>query len=1203
MKKHIQILLGLLLSSSLLWAQKDYKVQFEQPIQDSYQLIFNVENWNLEDIHRDGNDYKQINFSSSTFTQDKGYAELPFISASIQLPSLKNVDMNIISSEYEEIILDRPLLPSPGVIYRNQDPATISYQIAEESLKNCFYPDKLAFAEEPFIVRDVRGTSVRVFPFAWNAVTKTLRIYTRIEIELKENQENPINPLLKENPAPVKEAVGIYKSMFLNYNQFRQELVTPEFGDILVVTTARDEEAIEPYIVWKKEKGFNVSKVVVDKGENVKALIQQQYNQNNQLIYVLLVGDWGDIRSDYESFTTTVGPTDPALGCVVGDDLFPDLAIGRFSANNAGQVAIQVNKTIEYEKNPNMDPDWRETFIGIGSNDMVPGDDGEKDYEHIQRIYTQRLESFDYTTHQENYAPLANINTLIEHINTGASTIAYCGHGTSSYFVTTGLNNTDVLALNNNKKLPFIVAVACSTGAFHSSNDCFGETWLRKENGGAIIAWMSSVEQPWSPPQRGQDYFYDILTGGFDYTLYENQNGINTSEQRTFWGSLAINSMGLMLCESSRTDDIMTVKTWITFGDPSLQLRTKTPNEIISSNEKVVAGVNFETIITSNGVPVENAMVCISQDGVYAKGITDVNGKVSIDHSFVPGNVLLVVTAFNAKTVYKEILSISPEGSYVVVDEVVVNDDNQQLDYSDGSVKLNMTLENVGNDSAQDVKVTIYSEDPCLNIINGTAIFTTVPSNDKITLENAFEISIDKNVPDRHPILIKAVVEGNETWINDFYLTANSFDLSIADIFINDIKNDYLKSNETAIVKFTLINQGHSDAKSLTVSFSTESFHLNLPIPSKIELGNIAIGGSHEVELIITIPGNIPFGYDAEINLLLTAGNGTVKELPLRLSTFSYCTPSFQDCSDDDKLTSFILEDIINTDETCTDTGYSDYTYLSTILEPGVEYTAKAKFGYSNERAKGWIDYNGNGIFEDEEALFIIRGAKADTEVSQTFILPEEAVPGTHVMRVRVKYQTIPTDPCTDESIKGQTHDYTIIVPEKYSKVQNLTVAPDENKIMLAWETSNIDNQVLLGYRIMRNNTLLTDNHTVTNFEDANVNIGNVYVYEVYAVYEAGISLPAITDIIVYTGQVGLPEVKTKTLFTVYPNPVSDVLNIQGESMPKKVSLYNMAMQMIYTTTQCDEKMSLPVYTLAIGIYLLMIETENDIIIKKFIKR
>ncbi len=67
----------------------------------------------------------------------------------------------------------------------------------------------------------------------------------------------------------------LYQSVFLNYES-TADLTMAEAGDILVITTSRDEDAIQPYIDWKREKGFKVFKEVVVTGTNVNHL----YNSN-----------------------------------------------------------------------------------------------------------------------------------------------------------------------------------------------------------------------------------------------------------------------------------------------------------------------------------------------------------------------------------------------------------------------------------------------------------------------------------------------------------------------------------------------------------------------------------------------------------------------------------------------------------------------------------------------------------------------------------------------------------------------------------------------------------------------------------------------------------------------------------------------------------------------------------------------------------
>jgi len=140
MKKITLFIFAILFISLNTFAQKGYQAQFSQPNSNEYQISFSVTDWNLATVVFDGVNYQQINFSSSAITKEKGWAELPFISASIQLSAQKNVDLSIIYTEFTDYSLDYPLVPSRGGISRSQDPSTIPYEIAPASIVDKFYP-------------------------------------------------------------------------------------------------------------------------------------------------------------------------------------------------------------------------------------------------------------------------------------------------------------------------------------------------------------------------------------------------------------------------------------------------------------------------------------------------------------------------------------------------------------------------------------------------------------------------------------------------------------------------------------------------------------------------------------------------------------------------------------------------------------------------------------------------------------------------------------------------------------------------------------------------------------------------------------------------------------------------------------------------------------------------------------------------------
>ncbi|MDR0364063.1 MAG: C25 family cysteine peptidase [Bacteroidales bacterium] len=1279
----------LMLFAIFAYGQKDYSVTFNQPKSDVYQLNFNVDNWNIQTVVHDGAQYKEIVFSQSTVTEKKGWAELPFISASIQLPPQKDVDLAIAHTEYVDYQLDFPLVPSRGVIYRNQDPASIPYEIHPESIIDAFYPSDLAIADNPFIIRDVRGTSVRVFPFQYNAVTNTLRVYNKIDVLLIENDNPATNPLLKENITPIKETIGMYQNMFLNFDKAKYNLSMAQYGEILVITTERDSETIDPYIQWKREKGYVVHKEVVEanhSGAQTKALIQNKYNENNNILYVQIIGDWAEIKSELGGGSNK--PMDPKLGCVVGTDNFPDISIGRFSCSNADELNVQINKTINYEKTPNMDPDWHESFHAFAGREPG-GDDGESDDIHISRIYSERLQSFTYNTVYENYQPNATVASVSAALNAGVSTLAYCAHGdTDGFYFNTGyggslygFTNSNVNQLTNGDKLPFIIACACNTGEYNINGNCFAETWLKKENGGAIVVLMSSISQPWTPPMRGQDYFYDILIGGYDYAQNIG-NGISTTEQRTTWGSIAVNAFNLMLSENSSYDDVCTVHTWGTFGDASLQLRTKQPNVITSSNNIILSGSDFETrITTTDGEPVANALVCISQNDVYVKGFTDEDGNISLEVPFEPDPVLLVVTAFNTTTIYETIDCIAPEGAYLKFISLSVDGDNQQLNYYDTAAYLKLTVKNVGVANAESATATISTDDPYVATISNSTTFPEVPAGSIVELSPAFTVSVASNVPDQHEITFNLVLSADNNVVEaQASLIVNAPKFIVNSTLLNDVENGNFIPGEITEIKLLISNEGHSDIKNGRLIPATTNQFVTIPnVP--IYFGDLAVAETKEVVFFAHAAENIPEGELVKISLVFEGDYDFAIEESLDITYSDYCIPGKTDCNSGDKLVSFILGDINNNSTTCGNNGYSDFTDMKTVLTPGETYTVKVKCGYNNDRVRGWIDFNRDKIFSENEEAFLIACSTAETEYTATFTVPEDAVAGEQRLRVRVKKSADPDGPC-EEWTYGQTHDYTVDISELFPKAENVVAGMIGNDVSLSWNAPSEARPSLVGYTIYRNNICLTNTpikNSDLSYEDLNVPEG-IYVYKIYVVYNEGISLPVSSPILVmfeaptnlmlatdhenlsilveWTATENAPigynvyrneelltdtpivdthfedvnpifdencysisavyeygesaqtkekceilssiDDMTNTLFSIFPNPVANCINIVGNIAPQEIKIYNMTGQMIYNTTSCSQTMSIPLQ-ISSGVYFLQINTGESTITKKII--
>jgi hypothetical protein len=864
-----------------IFASNGFDVTFNQPENDVYELNFNLGNYELNEVTFDGVTYSKIIFDGSVFTQLKGFAELPFINASLRLSTDKNVTLKVIEGEYEEYLLEKPLLPSRGVIYRDQDPSAIPYEISPGSLRDEWYPQNLANNTSPFIIKDLRGTTVYVYPFRYNAVQNILRVYHTMTVQLIENETTVVNPLEKQPSEILREMDGIYKSLFINYEQSKDDLIIGEYGDILVICTDRDETAIQPYIDWKMEKGYNVTLEVVATNTNVKTNVQDAYNANNNLLYVQLVGDWADIKCDLLNGNY---PMDPQLGCVVGNDDFPDITIGRFSANSASDVTVQVDKIINYEKNPEMGGAWYNVATGIASS-QGPGDDGEKDFIHLDVIWNDKLDPFTYDSYNPIYDPSANITMVNNAVNGGTSIINYCGHGSPTSWGTTGFSNSNVAALTNGDMLPWIVSVACNNGDFHTGT-CFAEAWARKNDGGAIMFLGATISQPWDPPMRGQDYFMDVFIGGYDYSAHPGQNGISTTEQRTTLGAIVFNGLVLMTTESGSPDDWKTAKTWTMFGDPSTQPRSDVPGTISLSNETVMAGIPFTTIVSGPDGPFEGAMVCLSMNDEYFSGVTDATGSVTIDHTLTPGTAKMVVTGFNLETIYQDVTVASSNQAWIVVENYEIDDsngnNNGQADYGE-SVLLNISAENVGSLPAVGVDATLSTTDQYIIITDNSYTYGDIGAGQIVNGDGAFAIDIAQDAPDDHNAIfeIEFSDDSKTTWTSSMSIVLHAPVIVLGEYTIADPtgnNNGKIDPGETVEIAIEVMNEGSSAAYNLEAELTCTDPYVSIVIGNQ-SYGEIGAAGSGEEVFTISADINTPAGHPVTFDLSLNGDLNITAEM------------------------------------------------------------------------------------------------------------------------------------------------------------------------------------------------------------------------------------------------------------------------------------------------------------------------------------
>jgi len=238
-----------------------------------------------------------------------------------------------------------------------------------------------------------------------------------------------------------------------------------------------------------------------------------------------------------------------------------------------------------------------------------------------------RLLNYGYNpVYQEYYNNVPGItNTSLSQITSrfdaGAGVANYCNHGSqTAWTFQGGLNytNTQVSQLQNAGKLPFIFSVACLNGRFNHSSPCFAEAWLRATQNnqptGAVATLMATISIGWKPPMTAQDEFVNICMD-----IPSPYGGTQPGIKRTFAGAAINATQKMLMVHGTSTSNTNDFDSWTVFGDPTLMIRTKTPQTMtVSHAHTVTCGMANLFPVSCN---INGALVTIS----YTDGSNEVH--------------------------------------------------------------------------------------------------------------------------------------------------------------------------------------------------------------------------------------------------------------------------------------------------------------------------------------------------------------------------------------------------------------------------------------------------------------------------------------------------------------------------------------------------------------------------------------------------
>jgi len=232
-------------------------------------------------------------------------------------------------------------------------------------------------------------------------------------------------------------------------------------------------------------------------------------------------------------------------------DGIADMFIGRLPVRSVAAVDLVVSKIIDYETSFTLGKLTKKALVIADLND---GFNFEAASNEVQSQFPA-----NYTIRQafrSQSTDAATRTAVLEAINSGQTIVNYTGHGSTTVLRGLLLQSSDAPALSNRSNLSLFVMMTCMNGYFHDPTTTgLAEALVAGGNGGAIAAWASSALTDPGQQKLIVQQFYNLLFAAPDP---------KASKQ----------SIGEIVAKAKIASSNLDVKrTWIFFGDPSMQLR------------------------------------------------------------------------------------------------------------------------------------------------------------------------------------------------------------------------------------------------------------------------------------------------------------------------------------------------------------------------------------------------------------------------------------------------------------------------------------------------------------------------------------------------------------------------------------------------------------------------------------------------------
>ena len=895
---------------------KRHGISLQKQDQQSVELNFSIESYSRQSIDINGEQMEKPMLEGSFLPNNEGAPDLPAISRYVAVPQGAKVKVNITNSRLETLsninVSPAPRMPldsEKGPLDYKKDNGIYS--------KNSMYPTNAVSVSDPMKIRGLDVVMISVSPFQYNPVTKDMLVNRDIQIEIEfvggnghfgeDKYRNRFwDPILRD--AVINDEVISFEYEKAN----RSSLTGCEYL-IITPNDAAFQSWADSIRIFRQKQGIITHVVTINEvGGNTTAAIEAYINDayNNWDIppaAVLLLADYG---------TSGVGITSPVYDnyCIsdniyadVDGDQLPDITFARMTARNADELETLVTKALNYERNPPTNPGfynnpitamgWQterwfqicsEVIAGyfetvhekepVRENAIYSGgpSDGWSTATNTSTIINYFGESgLGYIPDSPNYLVDfgGNATRINNDINAGAFLLQHRDHGDVTLWGEPSYNISNI-AGTNNTDLTYIFSINCLTGKFNVSGECFVERFHRHEFGALGI--IGATETSYS-------FVNDTYVwGAYDYMWpdfmpEEEENPISRGVLPAFSnvaGKYFLQGSGW---PSNQNNKAVTYALFHTHGDAFTQLYYEVPQDLaVDHNDVILSGLNFFTVTANAG-----AFICLTV-GDDIIGTAEATGSPLdvIIESQEPGTIVdIVITKQNFYRYENSIEVIPPNGPYCIYDAHQLNDslgnDNGAAEY-DEEIFISMDVENLGNENAVSVIVSLECNNPYYFLVDSTESYDSILSGGMVNRANAYKIIIADNIPDETELLfdVVAVDENDSSWISKMFVTVYAPTITPGKMVIDDSDfgngNGVLDPGENADIKILTTNEGHCVISDVLISLVPYNNFITVNSDDQL-ISSLGFFGGSWVTFNVDVAEEAPEAVIAEMHYTATA--------------------------------------------------------------------------------------------------------------------------------------------------------------------------------------------------------------------------------------------------------------------------------------------------------------------------------------------